>query len=202
MGYPPSRWWHLLSVVLLVIGPLAVAVPTALSVVKQFESAEEFSVPGTHALKLEEPGEYVVWNTVSTFRHGRQYNFPEKLPGGTHIRVIDDASGREIPTESCMSTLESVGTEEHASVCSFRIAKPGGYSVTVDGTSEERILRVRQAIFPGILWKIALCLIAGLLAFSLAVLISVVVEVRQNRWKKAQANQPQTLMPPANHVGR
>jgi len=122
---PPSRWWHLLSLVLFLIAPLAVPILTVLSVVKQFETAEEFSAPGTRMLKLEEPGKYVVWNTVSAFRHGRQCNFPEKLPDGTHIRVVDKASGKEIPTESCMGTIESAGTEQHASVCSFRISKPG-----------------------------------------------------------------------------
>lgn len=188
-----SRWWHLLSVVIFLGCAVGAPVFMVFSMIGHFSSGEEFFVPGTHALSLKEPGEYVIWNVVSEFRDGRQYEFSNNLPNGTHIKVINGSTGKEIPTEGTMNSSESSGTTERSSICSFKVQTPGAYSVVVDGTSDQRLLMIRHAITANLLWLILVGGIVSVLGWIIPLVISVMVEVCHSRMKKALVNQPPSL---------
>lgn len=189
MKRPPSRWWHVISVLVFLIGALGSPITMVFLMLRQFAAGEEFFVPGTHALHLQKPGKYVVWNVTSEFRDGQQYGYPDSLPVGTRIRIIDDGSGTELPTTATMTASESSGNTKRRSVCSFITASPGSYSVVVDGTDERRLLMVRPSIASRVILFFIVGGVGSVLGWILPPVISVVVEVRRYRARKESANQ-------------
>jgi hypothetical protein len=159
-----------------------------LLIMGQFSSGKEFFVPGTHTLDLKKPGKYVVWNVVSEFRDGRQYGFPDSLPTGTRIRIFEDATGKEIPTEATPNSSETSGNSKRSSVCSFQVAAPGSFSMIVDGTSEQRLLMVRHSIIASLVWLFLLGGTLSVLGWIVPPVISIVVEARRYGAREEQAN--------------
>ena len=188
MQRPPSRWWHVLSAVIFLGCAVGVPLYMAVLIIGQFSAGEEFFVPGTHKLNIEKPGKYVVWNVVSEFRDGRQYGYPGNLPAGMRIRIVDDGTGQEIPTQATLYSTETSGSAARSSVCSFQVVAPGPVSVVVDSTSEQRLIMVRQAMFPKVIKLFLVGGVIGFLGWILAPLISIVIEVRRYRAKKSLAN--------------
>ena len=188
----PSRWWHLVSVLVFLVGAVGAPITMIFLIMAKLSSGEEFFVPGTRVLKLDKPGKYVVWNVESQFRDGKQYSFPASLPNGTRIKIVDGNTGGEMPTSASMSSTETSGNVKRSSVCSFIIHAPGSYSVNVDGTSEERLLMVRHSMAWSVLRLFLLGGLVSVAGWILAPAISVVVEVRRYRAR----NEPATPQPP------
>lgn len=189
MRRPPSRWWHVFSAVVFLGGAVGAPITMVLMMMGQFSTGEEFFVPGTHSLKLSEPGKYVVWNVVSQFRDGRQYGFSDSLPTGTRIKIVDEGTGKELPTHATLNSTETSGNAKRSSVCSFQVVTPGPYSVIVDGMSEQRLLMVRHSMTANFVWLFLLGGSVSVLGWILAPVISMVVEVRRYRARKTSANQ-------------
>ena len=173
-----------MSAVVFLGGAVGAPIAMVLMMLGQLESGDEFFVPGTHALKVAKPGKHVVWNVVSEFRDGRQYSFTDDLPAGTHIRVVDDSTGKEIPTEAVMHATESSGSAKRTSVCSFRVPAAGAYSVIVDGTSEQRLLLVRHSMASRLVWLFVVGGVVSVIGWVLAPAISILIEVRRYRARK------------------
>jgi len=149
---------------------------------------ENFTVPGTHVVKVEKPGKYGIWNVVSEFRAGVQRDYTEKLPNGTRIRVTDTA-GEEISTTADLNCTETFGDSTRKSVCIFEANEAGSYSIIVDGITEERSLMVRRCLASNV---VALFFLGGLmvtLGWIAPILISVLVEIKRYNAKKESANQ-------------
>jgi hypothetical protein len=118
----PSRWWHLFSVAILLLAGIIIPLGAPVfAILFLSSSGEEFFVPGRHDLKLSGAGVYTVWNVTSAFRSGRQYNFPQSLPDGASLRVVDQATGKELATVPALGCRESMGSTEKNAVCDFTV---------------------------------------------------------------------------------
>ncbi len=193
MKSPPSRWWHVIAVLVFLAGALGMPGMMFLLMFQFLSGGEEFEVPGTHTLQLDEPGAYTVWNVTSTFRDGQQYHFSDSLPSGTRIRIREVESGIEIPTTRAMNATETSGSTTRRSVCRFTIESPGAYDVVVDQTDEKRLLMVRRAVGARVFWIFFLAIIVSFLCWIIAPAISIIVEVRRYYFRREQADKAREL---------
>jgi len=204
---PPSRWWHLVSVMLFLSGAVATPILMVFLLIGKLSSGEEFVIPGTHSIKIEKTGAYCIWNIVSEFRDGTQRDYSEKLPNGTRIRITDSA-GKEIPTKADLNCTETSGNSSRKSICSFTVSEAGLYSIIVDGTSEARSFMVRRAMSSRAVLLFVLGSVVSVLGWIIPILISILVEIKRHRAKKESAqylnravdsvgsmSQPSTLNP-------
>lgn len=199
---PPSRWWHLASLIVFLSCAIATPIAMIFLLIGQLSSGEEFIVPGIHFIKVDKPGKYGIWNIVSEFRNGTQRAYSEKLPDGTRIRITSSV-GKEIPTTSDMNCTETSGNSSRTLICSFEIQEIGSYSIIVDGISEERSLMVRRSMVSWLILSFILVGFVSVLGWIIPILISVLVEVKRYNLKRGLANQVlnSTVDPPGSTFG-
>jgi hypothetical protein len=182
MGRLPSRWWHILSVFVFLFGAVGAPIVMVSTLVGYVGSGEIIAVPGSHTMRIEKPGRYVIWNVISAFHEGRQHTYSESLPAGMRIRVMHD--GRELQMDKALAGTESSANSEFARVCTFLVEAPGDYTLTVDGSSEQRLLRVRESLLRKVLLLCGGLGLLSLLGWIGAPVLSVAIEVRRHRLKK------------------
>jgi uncharacterized membrane protein len=85
---------------------------------------------------------------------GRSYDAPEKLPAGARIRVIEEASGRELEVGASLGASSAAGNSSRVSVAQFRAERPGGHLILVEGTFEPRVFSVGPDFLPRLLWSV------------------------------------------------
>jgi uncharacterized membrane protein len=137
----PGQGWYVFA------GAIAIATVAAIAAVGvwlffEFSGAEQFLVPGRHAVELKKPGGYLVWNDHRTVFQGRSYDESKHLPRGARISVIDKASGRELEVGSHSGATNTTGSTESVSVAQFSVSQPGAYEVVIEGDFPPRVFSV------------------------------------------------------------
>jgi len=152
---------------------------------------DQFRVPGELTLELEKPGKYVIWSETSTFFEGRRHLFPDEIPPGMSVMVMDEKSGQALQVSEAMGSTERVGNNSRFSILSFEIHHAGTYTVIVENLDPERVFLIRPSLIGHVvdfvvstgkrLIASGLCFLFGLIV---APLLSIVIEVRRQRNRK------------------
>tara|TARA_B110000003_G_C16288042_1_gene393703 strand:- start:24 stop:596 length:573 start_codon:yes stop_codon:yes gene_type:complete len=121
------------------------------------ESAnQQFLIPGSREVTVEEPGRYYLWNDFQTVFDGKSFNRSENIPDGLEIIVTDDV-GKTLKFYSDTSISSSSGSSSKNSIGYVEVSDSSKLSVSVSGDSEERVFSFSQSILP----KMFLAIIGG-----------------------------------------
>jgi len=180
--YGPGRQWYLVAA-LLVAWAIVYFAWFFFMLYNELTSTEQFRIPATRELNLEEPGKYVIWNSVNTFFEGKTYSFDPQLPAGVIIKVIN-AAGMDFPLKKASGTESQSEILLRSAICSFTITEPGRYTISVTGLEEERIICVRKSLFKLIAMAMLQLFLYEFLGFIVAPIIIIIVAVKRNRAKK------------------
>lgn len=107
------------------------------------EGAVKFQAPGSVALDVARPGEYVVWHEHRTLIDGGPIELPAPLPREARVRVVSP-EGRALDVLAWDGGRLSLGAVKRASVARFDAPRPGRYEVSIEGRFEPRVVAVAR----------------------------------------------------------
>jgi putative Mn2+ efflux pump MntP len=125
--------------------------------------------PGSVEITIDKPGRYYLWNNYSTVFEGRSYSFDKELPNGLSFSLIEEDSSSTIPMKSDLSISSASGSEKKSSIGYFKLMKPGQYTLSISGNTEERIFSFGESIFGNVVLFIGRIMIGVLLAVAAVV---------------------------------
>jgi uncharacterized membrane protein len=164
----PGRGWYWAAGAL-ALGSTLGAVALVIWLVLSLGSGEQFLAPGRLAINVEQPGKVVIWLDHRTVFQGRSYDAPDKLPAGARIRVIEEASGRELDVGATFGASSASGNSRRVSVAQFRAEQPGRHLVLVEGTFDPRVFSAGADFLARMLWAIFGAVALVLVGWGLAI---------------------------------
>ncbi|MBK1883254.1 hypothetical protein JIN85_12580 [Luteolibacter pohnpeiensis] len=100
--------------------------------------------PGTTAVQVTEPGEYVLWAYTSVMENGTIREYPLALPDGAKFE-LSDPDGISVNDLSAYTyATRSVNATSFSSLAKVTLNKLGTYNLTVSGFDEPRPLSFAQ----------------------------------------------------------
>ncbi len=100
--------------------------------------ANQFLIPGSNKLKVEEAGRYYLWNDYQTIFKGESYSFSSKIPNGLKFEFIDN-NGNLLPFISSTSSTSNTGSSNKQSIGYVDIASPTEIEILVNGECSPRV---------------------------------------------------------------
>ena len=141
--------------------PLAIIIPLFL----QDSNNNQFKVPGSFQVQVNEAGAYYLWNDHQTIFQGKSYNRSQSIPDGMKFLLKDTQSGESFIFVSDTSMSSTRGNHARNTIGYIDIVKAGKVDIEVfGGDDEERIFSFSQSNF-----KTLFGLIFGGMALSLLV---------------------------------
>jgi len=141
--------------------PLVIIIPLFL----QDSNDNQFKVPGSFQVQVNEAGPYYLWNDHQTIFQGKSYNRSQDNPDGMKFLLKDAQSGESFIFVSDTSMSSTRGNHTRNTIGYIDIVKPGKVDIEVSGgEDEERIFSFSQSNF-----KTLFGLIFGGMALSLLV---------------------------------
>lgn len=174
----PGRGWYLAAGAL-ALGSTLGAVAVVVWLVLSLGSGEQFLAPGKLAINVERPGKVVIWHDHRTMFQGRSYDAPDKLPAGARIRVIEEASGRELDVGATFGASSESGNSRRVSVAQFRAEQPGRHLILVEGTFDPRVFSAGADFLARMLWAIFGAVALVLVGWGLAIVLFAWVFIRR-----------------------
>lgn len=184
----PSKAWYVVGVIAILLTPVF-PVLSIIDVVSALWGGEEFLVPGTHTLTVQEPGTYVLWHNAETFFRGQRYRSGSSLPDGMMIKIVHEESGEEITLDSAVESSESSGSRMSYSICKFRAEAPGRYRIEVSNMPGKRVFMVRKSLLSQLLATFLVCAVCGVVGWIGGPVLIILVAVKRNRAMKEAAEQ-------------
>ena len=118
------------------------------------ESADQqFLVPGSQQVLIEDPGRYYLWNDFQTVYEGRTFNRSQNIPDNLTITVTNPI-GETLTFRSNTSISFTSGSSSKNSIGYVDVSDPGKLMVSVSGDTEQRVFSFSQSIFPKMLLAI------------------------------------------------
>ena len=163
------------AVVWIGCGLLVIAVfsfgSTFASLVRGEAHEEQFSVPGTHQLATQTPGDYYLWNHWKTVYEGEKIKRTRKFPSNLSV-VIRNSDGLKVPFKQDGEQSWSIGNHAKASIGYIKSPGNKSYTIEVTGNSSPNfILSFSQSLIRNNLWiafrGFVVALAAGLLVILL-----------------------------------
>jgi uncharacterized membrane protein len=164
----PGKGWYWVAGAL-ALGSTLGAVALVIWLVLSLGSGEQFLAPGRLAINVEQPGKVVIWLDHRTVFQGRSYDAPDKLPAGARIRVIEEASGRELDVGATFGASSASGNSRRVSVAQFRAGQPGRHLILVEGTFDPRVFSAGADFLARMLWAIFGAVALVLVGWGLAI---------------------------------
>jgi len=186
----PGRGWYAAAGALALGGTLG-AVTLIVWLVLSLGSDEQFLAPGRLAINLAQPGKVVIWHDHRTLFQGRSYDGPEKLPAGARIRVIEEASGRELEVGASFGASSASGSSRRISVAQFHAVQPGSHLIAIEGSFEPRVFSAGADFLPRLLWSIFGAVALVLVSWGLAIGMFAWVFIRREQGFAAGAGTAQ-----------
>jgi hypothetical protein len=173
-----------------------VAAIGAAVLIASFPDWHQFIGPGSTELRIDEPGQYYLWNDHEIVFQGKSYDRSEILPNGLNITVTDTSTDTELPlVPDSSTTMETAGSRRNT-VGYFSVAAPTTVRVSIEGASPARVFSVCESfLFPFMLGLLGTIAAFGSLLLA-GVLVLVLGIVRLARSKAAAP--PQTASPFGN----
>ncbi len=188
---PPTRLWYMLALAVIIICTTGLIV-TVYKAVKSFPEGKRFLVPGSLTFTAEQPGEYVIWDELSTFFNGKSYQNSEDLPGGMQISVREAQSGRTFQFSLSSGGSENIGNVKRKSIAEVSLDRPGNYVIEVSGSFPERVFYIRRSAVSMVLSGIAISAMLGLIGWVLAPIAAIVVYVKRSGARAGAVIRPAT----------
>lgn len=108
---------------------------------------EQFKIPGSTLVIVEEPGRYYLWNNYQTVFEGRSYNRSEEIPDGLEIKIRNKETGKPFDFVTKLSISSNRGTSSKNSIGYVDVLSPGGVDIEIAGGSEDRIFSFSRSVF-------------------------------------------------------
>ena len=155
------------GIFLIVLGAFIIPLTVILSLILNDSNEEQFKIPVTTLVAIEEPGRYYLWNEYQTVFNGISYNRSKSIPDGIEIKIrnhktdesYDFISNDSISSNSKGSSRNSIGYVDIQTI--------GSIDIEITGGNEERIFSFSQFDF----WAM-LGLIFGGIAISMMTCLS------------------------------
>ena len=155
----------ILGVILFTLGGIAFPAAIILPLFLDDSIDQQFSIPGTIQVAIEEPGRYYLWNDHQTIFNGKTYNRSEDLPDGIEISITDTATGTLFDFIDTASISISGGNSAKRSIGYIEVSNPTRLQVDITGGNEDRIFSFARATFfeklKRIFGGVALAFLAG-----------------------------------------
>jgi hypothetical protein len=125
-----------------VLAPLAIILPIILN----DSDGQQFLIPGSTEVTITEPGRYYLWNDFQTVYDGKSFDRSERIPDGLEI-VVKDEAGNSLLFKRDTSISSNVGSSSKKSIGYVEVDKPGKLTVSVSGSSDQRVFSFSQFDF-------------------------------------------------------
>ena len=172
----PSRWWYAPAALAFLVLSAGVPVWFLVSTLSVLSSGEEFVAPGSRSMELEQPGKYVVWDSVRNAGEEASFAMATYLPANLGVRIVDEAAGTEVAASVGTRATETFGGATRQSICDFTAPHRGRYTLSVTNLPTQRIFLVRQAVKPPLLRNFLVCAICTLAGWLAPVVTLIIVE--------------------------
>ena len=156
----------IIGITLFILGGFVIPLLLILPIFLNESSEQQFLIPGSKELSVEEPSRYYLWNDFQTVFEGKSFSRSENIPDGLEIAVTD-GTGRTLAFKGDTSISSSSGSSSKNSIGYVEVSEPSELLVTVTGASEERVFSFSESIFP----KIFLAIFSGGMASMLVTFI-------------------------------
>jgi len=157
-----------------VLGPVVVVWSTIGTGFFESRIDEQFKVPGTTRITVEEPGAYYLWNDYRTIFENKAYNSSKLVPDGVGIKIHDEKTGEQFdliaggPSISCHN-----GSRFQSSLGYVEIPRPCTIRIDVSGKCEERVFSFAPTRISTILGLVFGTLGLAILSFFLGIVFVV-----------------------------
>ena len=183
----PSRWYCVLSAVVLVVGCLAFALILWRDLGGTEKSLVQIIVPGESEFTLSQAGEYAVFYESESVVGNRVFSSGANLPG-IECSLVSSATGTPVTlVRPRMSTTYTFGGRSGESVLAFRISEPGKYRFSAHYPEGQRGTEVVFAIGPDfgkhLFATVALSLSILFLSVGAGIAITVITLVKRRNAK-------------------
>jgi hypothetical protein len=186
----PSRAWYVVAALVFVVGFVVFGAFLFLRLSRLDEGIEQFVVPGSAEVAIDEPGRQTIYRETGASIDGRYYGTSDLT--GLEV-VVTDPSGDVVELDSpAMNETYTIGGREGVAIFKFDAEEPGTYRVEafypVAGTGNEGVLAVGKPMVRDILLTVfgGLAIAGG--AALLALAIAVVTFVRRYRATRRAAS--------------
>lgn len=165
------------------VAPLFVFIASAILYFSQSDSeTNQFLVPGSMEVEIEEPGKYYLWHDHVTLFNGTSFSVPKDIPDGVEIE-IRGADGEALAMKRGISTSVSLGNRSKVSIGYIDVDKAGWISVSVSGDFDDRVFSLSESsfgiFFVAIFGGVAIVGVAG--TIGLVLLILGIVDLARKR---------------------
>ncbi len=144
---------------------------------------DQFLVPGSMEVVVEEPSAYYLWHDHATIYNGVSYQQSPGFPNGASLSIVD-SGGRSYEFIANGSISMSSGSYSRVSIGYVVVDEPVALTISVSGEFEERVLSFSKSAF----WSVFLSMMGGILVgmvVGVAGLIFLVLGiVQQSRSRK------------------
>ena len=141
-GSPPGAHWYLVGVVLIVMGPIALAWSLHNGARAVTAANIRFTAPGETTVQLIEPGEYSLWRVLGE-------DEPAVIPEGFLATVIEPMRGAEFDLEPTAGRVERYGSTRRFEIARASIPAPGPYEIAVAGVPAPSVFEFGPSVGPG-----------------------------------------------------
>lgn len=146
------------------------------------DTGTSFIAPGEITIPVSRPGDFTLWHESKTVINGEFMNFPDFLPSGTTIRIIDQSNGALTPLRPSTSGASTeFGASRRVAVGEVKFAAPGRYRFIVTGLQEKRALYLEETKDLKILMTGLFAGFAGMIFLFASIGLTVYALVRPQR---------------------
>ena len=163
------------------------------------DSGTLFYAPGDTSFNIRKAGDYTLWHESKTVINGQFMTFPDDLPSGTTVKVVNEADGTPVVLRrSGSSSHMQKGGTRRVAVGKLTFPSPGKYRVTVTDLPETRAFYLDESKFLKtfltvmIFGFVGLAFLIAAFGFGLYALIQILTARRQPQptsgdvWHKPQ----------------
>lgn len=198
----PSRFYYLLSAILLLVGIAVAAWQIGYMVVALTSPPLQVVVPGRGLVVLDKPATYTICYEYQSVVNDKIYRTQRSTPP-LQCRMVHKPTGEQLSLEPIgMSYSYTIGSRAGVGVWNVRVDRPGAYELSawypegVEGP-DEVVLAVQESNVLAMVFGVLAAILAFVLCLGGAAAIFIVTLVRRISCKRRLAPASQTPPSPA-----
>ena len=155
------------GIILFILGMIVITMvmPILLYDLIDDSNGEQFRVPGSTQIIVEEPGRYYLWNNYQTVFEGKSYNRSKTIPDGMEFKISNKETSKPFDFVTHLSISSNRGTSSSNSIGYVDVLSPGRVDIEIVGGGEERIFSFSRSVFTPLL---ALIVCGALLSMAIS----------------------------------
>jgi hypothetical protein len=176
----PSRWFYVVGIVILIVGPVVSSVVLFSSVFSNLGNmaaeiqSTQVVMPGSSDITLQQTGKYTIFYEYRSMVGNRIYSTDENIPG-IIVNIVSKGTGDGIPLSSASTNSSySLGSRSGIGLFDFDIDEPGIYELSasypaVQGQQEEQRQEIILAVIHSSVIERIFGSIMGIVASAMAI---------------------------------